>query len=432
LNGVSILSINAGSTSLKFALFDDDGAERLLAGDIDWAGGDRHRAQLVLRPHNAEPARASVTLADDSAAATCAVRAALEFASAGARRPPHAEGAARISAVGHRVVHGGAEFRESVLINEEVKAAIGRLCQLAPLHNPAALKAIEAAETALPGLPQVAVFDTAFYAQLPPRAYVYPLPYEWHRDWGIRRFGFHGLSHGYCAGRAAELLGRPSAQLRLISCHLGGGSSATAVRGGVAVATTMGFSPLEGLMMGTRSGSVDPGVLLHLQREHGLTLAQLDHALNNSSGLLGVSGVSADLARIEEAAAGGNERARLAFDLFADRVRSAVGALATTLGGLDALIFTDRIGEGSPALRAEVCAGLGFMGLYMDPHRNASARPDVDIASADSPACILVIHTEEERTVARETHRVVNHRAEFSNRLSVKCPRQCRPRPPRP
>jgi acetate kinase len=255
-------------------------------------------------------------------------------------------------------------------------------------------------------VPQVAVFDTSFFAQLPPKAYLFALPYDYYERLGIRRFGFHGLSHGYCAGRAAELLGRPLSGLRLISCHLGGGCSAAAVRGGVAVATTLGFSPLDGLMMGTRSGSVDPGILLYLLRERAVTLEELNRVLNYSSGLLGISGLSSDLARIESAAAQGNERARLAFDMFADQVRSAIGALAATLGGVDALTFTDRMGEQSAALRAAACAGLEFMGLRLDLDLNTAAKPDADIAKPDSPARIFVIHTQEELVVAREARRV--------------------------
>ena len=322
LAAMNILALNAGSTSLKFGLFDTEAEEPLLAGDIDWANGERQRAILNRRVRGGQTERRYVSVPTDAAAAGCALQAVSMAAD-------HSKRAHTIEAVGHRVVHGGADFRASVRIDASVKSAIARLGQLAPLHNPPALRAIEAVEAALPEVPQVAVFDTAFYASLPDKACFYPLPYEWHTDWGIRRFGFHGLSHAYCAARAAEFLRRDPASVRLVSCHLGGGCSATAVRGGVAVATTMGFSPLEGLMMGTRSGSVDPGLLIYLQRECGLTLEQLDRALNHSSGLLGVSGLSPDLACIE--AARENERARLAFDMFVERVRHAIGALAPTL-----------------------------------------------------------------------------------------------------
>ena len=398
---MSILAINGGSSSLKFGLFDARTCDPLLGGDIDWAHGDRTRAQFTLRPRHGQPVSSGVAVADDLSAVKLAINAVLDCGTPGPRRKSN------ITAVGHRVVHGGAQFHQSILIDSRVKAAIAGLAKLAPLHNPPVLNAVAAVEALLPGVPQVAVFDTAFFAKLPPKAFLYALPYEYYERWGIRRFGFHGLSHGYCAGRAAEVLGRPLVGLRIITCHLGGGCSAAAVRGGVAIATTLGFSPLDGLMMGTRPGSVDPGILLHLQREHGLTVEELDQALHYSSGLLGISGVSSDLAQIEAAAARGNKRARLAFDMFADRVRSAIGALAATLGGMDALTFTDRIGEHSAALRAAACEGLEFMGLRLDPERNAHPKPDTDLARADSPARILVIHTEEELMVARETRRVL-------------------------
>ncbi len=295
--------------------------------------------------------RCRVDVPDDYAAASCAIERLAEMAFADPER------FTAIEVVGHRVVHGGSEFPDSVLIDHGVKEDMARLAELAPLHNPPALAAICAAEAALPDAAQVAVFDTAFYAHLPPKAYIYPVPYEWHVNWGVRRFGFHGISHQYCARRAADMLGRDLAQLRIVSCHLGGGCSATAVRGGVAIATTMGFTPMEGLMMGTRAGSVDPGILIYLLRSHGLTADEIDDALNCRSGLLGVSGVSADLAKVADSAEQGNHRARLAFDMFADRVRSAIGSLAVAMGGVDVLIFTDRVGENSAILRAAACEG---------------------------------------------------------------------------
>jgi acetate kinase len=406
---MSILALNTGSSSLKLALFDADTWEPLVTGEIDWAHGNRERANLTFHSPNGKRARAHLAVPDDLTVAESAINTALDLAA------PGSNGAEAITLVGHRVVHGGADFRDSVLVDEKVKATIGSLSKLAPLHNPPALRAIEAAEALLPGVPHVAVFDTAFFARLPPTAYLYSLPYEYYETWGIRRFGFHGLSHAYCCERAAALLGRPLPELRLISCHLGGGCSAAAVRGGAAVATTLGFSPLEGLMMGTRSGSVDPGLLIHLLREHGLTPDELDRALNHASGLLGISGLSPDLAHIEAAATQGNQRAQLAFDMFADRVRSAIGSLAATLGGVDALIFTDRIGERSPALRAAACVGLEFMGLQLDPDRNGKASPDADIARAASPARIYVIHTHEELVVAQEAWQVMNSSSSSSS-----------------
>lgn len=394
---MNVLALNAGSSSLKFGLF-DGAVEPLVGGDVDWADGNRQKARLTVRARQGSAESSPLAAPDDATAVAIALRSVAKRLDGGVNA---------IGAVGHRVVHGGAAFQHSIRIDPLVKSTLQRLSALAPLHNPPALRVIEAAEAALPGVTQAAVFDTAFYADLPPKAYVYPLPYRWHLDWGLRRFGFHGLSHAYCAHRAADLLAaRGTTANRIVICHLGGGCSATAVRQGKAVATTMGFSPLEGLMMGTRCGSVDPGLLLHVQREMGLSLQALDHALNHESGLLGVSGLSPDLAQIEAAAAQGHDRARLAFDMLADRVRSAIGALSTSLGGIDALVFTDRIGESSAALRAAACDGLAFMGIRLDAPRNAQARADCDIAADDSPARILVLHTREEWVVARETARV--------------------------
>jgi len=309
-----------------------------------------------------------------------------------------------VRAVGHRVVHGGTLYRESVVIDEQVVTALAGLSSLAPLHNPPAIAAIRRARELLPNVPHVAVFDTAFFAKLPPRSHVYPLPYEWHTDWGVRRFGFHGISHAYCAERARELLSG-ARDLRVVVCHLGQGCSASAVLGGRARATTMGFTPMEGLMMASRSGSVDPGILIHALRR-GVGVEDLDVALNRRSGLLGVSGVSSDYREVEASAKGGNERARLALDMYADRVRETVGALATALGGIDALVFTAGVGENSASLRAAVCERLEFLGLRLDRTMNEVAEPDCDVAAAESQGRILVIRTRENLMIAREARRV--------------------------
>jgi acetate kinase len=303
-------------------------------------------------------------------------------------------------------VQGGEKLSQSLRIDAQVLAELRRLVDLAPLHNPPALEAIAAIEGALPGVPQVAVFDTSFYATVDATHHVYPVPYEWYANWGIRRFGFHGISHAYCAARAAELLGGRR-DLRVVSCHLGNGCSATASRGGAAVATTMGFTPLDGLMMGTRPGALDPGLLIHVQKHRGLTLDALDVVLNHGAGLAGVSGVSRDYRAVEAAAALGHTRARLALDIYALRVREAIGALATSLGGLDALVFTAGVGENGPALRAAVCEPLAFMGVELDPRHNASGARDRDVAAAGARVRVLVLHTEEEWMIAREVQRVL-------------------------
>lgn len=394
---MNILSLNAGSSSIKFALFEQGRDHAVREGQISWADGHRERASLTIATRGARPVASVVCVPDGSAAAVCAIEAAVG---------PHSDRLA-VDVVGHRVVHGGIDFLDSTLIDGPVKEAIARLGKIAPIHNPPALRAIEAAEAHFGGTPQVAVFDTTFYKSLPPKAYLFPLPYEYYQRWGIRRFGFHGTSYAYCTLRAAELLGQRAKPLNLVICHLGGGCSATAVRGGTAIATTMGFTPLDGLMMGTRPGSLDPGILLALQREQGLSPEQIARDLNSGSGLLGVSGVSADFADLEKAAARGDERSRLAMEMFADRVRHAIGGLAVTLGAVDALVFTDRVGE-SPVLRAAVCAGLELLGLNLDAELNAACQPDADVAARDSRARILVIRTREELMIAREACRVLS------------------------
>lgn len=396
---MSILVINAGSSSLKFGLFDAAAQQCLATGLIDWKK-DPRQAELVIHPREGEAIRSRESVSDHRAATLHAIRRLRDLSE------ESGDGARDISVVGHRVVHGGTRFHEPVRIDADVKNEITQLAELAPLHNPAALNAIEAAESALPHVPHIAVFDTSFFAALEPSAYVYPAPYTWFSDWGIRRFGFHGISHAYCSGRAAELLGRDAADGRLVICHLGNGCSASAVRGGRAVQTTMGYTPMEGLMMGTRCGSLDPGILLHLQRRFKMTADQIDHALNQESGLLGVSGVSSDYRQVKAAADKGEERARLALTIFADRVRATIGALAVTMGGIDALIFTAGIGQHAADLRAAVCAGLHILGLRLDNERNATCTPDADIADNESPGRIFVLRTQEELMIAREARRV--------------------------
>ncbi len=396
---VSLLVVNAGSSSLKFALFDAEASRSLARGIVDWTDPDRG-PELVVRSTGGPERRIPHESANHDSAASLAIHALFES------DDPEIGRLSDLTAIGHRVVHGGVVFQESVLIDEGVKAELARLSELAPLHNPPALAAMQAVERVLPRLPHVAVFDTSYYTQLKPAHAVYPLPYHWYTNWGIRKFGFHGISHAYCAQRAAEWLHRDPSSLKIVSCHLGNGCSATATSGGIAVDTTMGYTPMDGLMMGTRSGSVDPGILLHVQRHKGLTVDQLDDALNHQSGLLGVSGISSDFRAIGEAASRGQENAILAIQMYAARVRSAIGSLTATLGGIDVLIFTAGIGENSSTLRAEVCRGLECLGLALDPSRNASCQPDADVARDDSTARILVLRTHEDLMIARETRHV--------------------------
>jgi acetate kinase len=311
-----------------------------------------------------------------------------------------------IDMVGHRVVHGGRDYQQATLVTPEVKEAIASLSTFAPVHNPANLEGIEAIEKIIgTATPQVAVFDTAFHSNLPLSAAVYPIPYELFEQ-GIRRYGFHGISHQYCARRTAQLIGQDLASLRLITCHLGNGASLAAIRHGQSVDTTMGFTPLEGLMMGTRSGSIDPGILIHLLQHADYDAQKLDAVLNKASGLKGVTGVSGDLRQVMSDIEKGNQRAKLAFDMFVHSLRQHIGAMLASLGGLDALIFTGGIGENSAVIRSAACEAFGFLGLKLDLQKNESSPADTDIATTDSAIRVFVVHTEEDWAIAQQCWRL--------------------------
>jgi acetate kinase len=314
-----------------------------------------------------------------------------------------------IDIIGHRVVHGGQEYTKATLITPEVKAAINNLAALAPEHNPANLEGIEVMEQILPQVPQVAVFDTAFHTNLPLATAVYPGLYEWFEQ-GIRRYGFHGISHQYCVQRASQMLNKPLKSLRIISCHLGNGCSLAAVHNGICIDTTMGFTPLEGLMMGTRSGSVDPGILIHLLRQ-GYDTQRLNYILNRESGLKGISGISGDMRQIKKAMEEGNTRAKLAFDVYVHRLRSHIGSMLTSLGGLEAIVFTGGVGENSAQVRAAACEALAFLGLIVDKNKNAEAGVEQDIATQYSAIRALVVHTEEDWAIAQECWQLAANRS---------------------
>lgn len=385
---MNILLLNAGSSSLKAVVVESaDGAVRA-RGLADWAGSTT-RYQF---------AGLDGTERSENAPWRGHAKAVSRFVAdlSPAQR-------SELAAVGHRVVHGG-PFTSSVRITPEFRSRIRDLADLAPLHNPPSLDALAAAEAELPGVPHVAVFDTAFHATLSADAFTYPLPAHWTRDWSIRRYGFHGLSHAYCAGRALEMFAPravPSAP-RLVICHLGHGCSASAVKSGQCIDTTMGFTPLDGLMMATRSGSIDPSIVLHVLEHHGLTAAQVETALNRESGLLGVSGVSADMRQILKSAKDGHENARLALGIYTHRVRQAIGALTVTMGGIDALVFTAGVGENAAEVRQAICAGLQCLGLELDANANDGCRPDADIATEHSQGRIFVIATREDVTMLKE------------------------------
>jgi acetate kinase len=404
---MKILVLNAGSSSQKSCLY-EFGEESLRTpsrplweAEIDWT---HHQAEADLKVATAHGASLEETLKSESRSeATGHMLRTLWSSKTKIVTQP-----SDIDVVGHRVVHGGLEFEQSTLVTAEVKAAVARLAELAPAHNPANLEGMVAIAEILGAVPQVAVFDTAFHAQMPEMAAIYPGPYEWLKQ-DIRRYGFHGISHQYCAARAAEILDRDPKDLRLVTCHLGNGCSLAAIRGGRSVNTTMGFTPLDGLMMGSRSGSIDPGLLLHLLRQRNYSVDKLDRILNQESGLEGVSGISSDLRDILAAMAQGNSRAQLAFDAYVHSLRSHIGAMLASLGGLDALAFTAGVGEHAAAVRAAACEAFAFLGLKLDSEKNAQSRLDWDIAAPDSTVRVLVIHTEEDWEIAREcwklTHR---------------------------
>ena len=306
-----------------------------------------------------------------------------------------------IDMIGHRVVHGGTNYSQATLITDEVKTVIRDLIPLAPSHNPAHLEGIETIEDLLKNARQIAVFDTAFHTTIPPEAAFYPIPYEWSKK-GIRRYGFHGTSHKYCAQKAAKLLNQPLDSLKLITCHIGNGASLTAIKNGISIDTTMGFTPLEGLMMGERSGSIDPAILIYLMREEGFNADQLNHLLNKESGLKGVSEMSADLRIILQAMQEGNEQAKLAFEMYIHRFRACLGQMLASLEGLEVLVFTAGVGENSAIVREKVCEGLAFLGLKLDPQKNAQFPINQDISTTDSLIRVLVIHTEEDWAIAEE------------------------------
>jgi len=398
-----ILVLNSGSSSQKSCLYEigealpDSPPVPLWEGKIEWEGA---RARLRVRDSTGHEQTEDVESADH-ADATRRLLGALASGRAGILKNK-----SEIAAVGHRIVNGGADYVVPIPISSEVKAAIEKTSEFAPLHNRVELEGIRLIEEAFPAVPQIAVFDTGFHRKMPDAAAIYPGPYEW-VERGIRRYGFHGINHQYCAERAAHLLGKELNKLRLLTCHLGNGCSLAAIRDGRSVDTTMGFTPLEGLMMGTRSGSVDPGILTFLMREQKLSGEQLDDLLNKKSGLLGISGISSDMRQVVGAMKQGNKQAKLAFDIFVHRLRAGIGAMAAALDGLDVLVFTAGIGENSPEVRAAACAGLEFLGVQLDQAKNAGSRGDGDISARESRVRVLVLKAQEDWAIAKESWKLL-------------------------
>jgi len=403
---MKILVLNAGSSSQKSCLYDltdglpDHPPHPLWEGMIDWTA---HAGTADIKVKANGKVRKEAIAATSKREVNAYLLSTLWQGETQVLKDPD-----EIQVVGHRVVHGGEEYRDSCRITPQVKDEIARLATFAPIHNPVNLEGIETIETILGSdIPQVAVFDTAFHANLPPAAYTYPGTYEW-LETGIRRYGFHGTSHQYCAERAAQLLGRNLQDLRLITCHLGNGASLAAIQNGRSIDTTMGFTPLDGLMMGTRSGAVDPSILIYLMRKQGYTADQLDSLLNKSSGLLGISGVSCDLRLVLAAMEAGNSRAQLAFDVYIHRLRSLIGAMMASLQGLDALIFTAGVGENSPIVREAACEAFEFIGLTLDLVKNRDCPADADITTPDSKVRVLVINTQEDWMIAKQCWQVMH------------------------
>ena len=410
---MNVLVLNCGSSTVKFqiietdlAKIDADGDRRLARGIIERVGG---HALCTFRAEGQPPLITDTPIRDHRAA----IDAILRWVIANDSRIDSIRSLSDIHAVGHRVVHGGERFKMSVRITEEVLAGIEDCIELAPLHNPANLKGIRAAQELLgPGSPQVAVFDTAFHSTMPETSYLYGIPYPLYRRHKIRRYGFHGTSHRYVAYRYRTMLGIPQEKVDIISLHLGNGCSACAIKDGASLDTSMGFTPLEGLLMGTRSGDIDPSIIEFLSHKEGMSIAETDNLLNKQSGLLGVSGLTSDMRDLlAEEAEHQDRRARLAIDLFCSRAKKYIGAYDALLGGADAIIFTGGIGENAPQVRSRICAGLAYRGLTIDETANAAAidGAQFEITTPDSKLKAFVIPTNEELLIARDTLRVVEN-----------------------
>ncbi len=399
---MKVLVINAGSSSLKYQLIDMETEAVLAKGLCERIGIDGHLKHTPL-------VGGKPVFNEDIALPTHSEAIAAVIDKLTSEEYGVVKSMSEIDAVGHRVVHGGEKFACSVRITDEVMKALEDCTPFAPLHNPANITGINAC-TAVMGkdVPQVAVFDTAFHQTMPAKAFTYAVPYEYYKNDGIRRYGFHGTSHRYVSARCAELMGKPIEELKLISCHMGNGSSICAIDGGKSVDTSMGFTPLAGVPMGTRSGDLDAGILQYLMNKYNMNIDEMLNVLNKKSGVLGVSGVSSDFRDLETAADEGNERARLALDMFDYWVAKVVGSYAAAMNGVDAIIFTAGVGENSATTRAGICKYLGYLGCEIDPEPNKKRGEDICISTADSKVKLFVIPTNEELVIARDTRDIVN------------------------
>lgn len=391
---MNVLVINCGSSSLKFQLINSESEAVLAKGLCERIGID---GRLTYQPAGGEKNISEKAMPTHTEAIQFVIDA-LTDADTGVVKSLD-----EIGAVGHRVVHGGEKFAKSVVVTPEVKAAIAECNDLAPLHNPANLIGIEACESLMPGTPQVVVFDTAFHQTMPEKAYMYGLPYEYYEKYKVRRYGFHGTSHSFVSKRVAEIVGKPYNATKTIVCHLGNGASVSAVLNGESVDTSMGLTPLEGLVMGTRSGDIDPAIMEFIAKKENLDIAGIMNVLNKKSGVEGVSGVSSDFRDLEAAAKAGNKRAELAIDVFAYRVAKYVGAYTAAMNGVDNIVFTAGIGENCTFVRTKVCSYLGYLGITIDEEANGKRGEEIVISTPDSKVKVLVVPTNEELAIARET-----------------------------
>ena len=391
---MNVLVINCGSSSLKFQLINSESEAVLAKGLCERIGID---GRLTYQPAGGEKNVSEKAMPTHTEAIQFVIDA-LTDADTGVVKSLD-----EIGAVGHRVVHGGEKFAKSVVVTPEVKAAIAECNDLAPLHNPANLIGIEACESLMPGTPQVVVFDTAFHQTMPEKAYMYGLPYSYYEKYKVRRYGFHGTSHSFVSKRVAEIVGKPYNATKTIVCHLGNGASVSAVLNGESVDTSMGLTPLEGLVMGTRSGDIDPAIMEFIAKKENLDIAGIMNVLNKKSGVEGVSGVSSDFRDLEAAAKAGNKRAELAIDVFAYRVAKYVGAYTAAMNGVDNIVFTAGIGENCALVRTKVCSYLGYLGITIDEEANGKRGEEIIISTPDSKVKVLVVPTNEELAIARET-----------------------------
>lgn len=397
---MKILVLNCGSSSVKYKFIDTDTESTLAEGGVEKIG--LPDGFLKYKKKDGSKAILELGLVDHRGAIEAVLKMLID---------PN-EGCItsfdQIDAVGHRLVHGGEKFSKSVLIDDNVKNKVRECYDLAPLHNPANMIGVEVMEQLLPDVPQVGVFDTAFHQTMPAKSFMYPLPYKFYEEDGVRRYGFHGTSHRYVSARVCEILGVDIDKVKIITCHIGNGGSITAIEYGKSVDTSMGLTPTEGLMMGTRVGDIDPGVITYLMLKHHFTAEQIQTIINKESGVLGISGLSSDMREIEAAIKAGNERARLALDMYEHRIIKLIGAYAAEMGGVDIIVFTGGVGENQTALRANVCRPLGFMGVELDPEVNARSRgEEVVISSSASRVKVVVVPTDEELMIARDTRDIV-------------------------